>query len=225
MNMCGRYNLIHTQHLAKRFNVKQAPKDLKPNYNVAPGQQLPIIVNHGNGNEIEFAKWGLIPVWAKDVNIGYKMINARAETLEEKSTWKRPFHKQRCIVPASGFYEWRKFGKEKQPFCIHVPSADLVGFAGLYDIWKDAEGYPIISYTIITTTANKLVEPIHDRMPVILSPEAEDAWLDPAANDNIGFLEQLLRPYPHNQMNAYPISTEVNKPQNNNVEITQEVTL
>lgn len=215
IGMCGRYNIIHTNNLAKRFKVKKAPKDLKPNYNVAPGQQMPIIINQGAGNMIVMARWGLIPSWAKDANIGYKMINARAETLEEKATWKKPFHTQRCIVPASGFYEWRKVAKEKTPFCIHLPNTELIGFAGLYNVWKDPTGQPVTSYTIITTTANKLVEPIHDRMPVILAEDVEDAWLSPDSNDDIGLLESLLVPYPHKLMHTYEVDSAVSNAKNN----------
>jgi putative SOS response-associated peptidase YedK len=221
--MCGRYTLKDPKLLKRRFSIHGKIPEIKPNYNTAPGQIMPVIVNHGEGNVIEMMRWGLIPVWAKDDKIGYKMINARAETLDEKPTWKRPLKSQRCIIPASGFYEWQKHGSTKQPFYIHLPDSELMGFAGLFDTWHDPAGNEVRSYSIITTTPNSLMKPIHDRMPAILHQSAEDSWIDPAADGNTGYLESLLRPYTAKDMDAYEVSDEVNKPQNNRLDVMLEL--
>lgn len=224
--MCGRYTLVNgKKKLITRFEVKKKPsQEIISNYNVAPSQIMPVIVNHGKGNVIEFMRWGLIPVWAKDSKIGYSMINAKAETLSEKPTWKRPLKSQRCLVPATGFYEWQQTSKGKVPFYIHEKETDLFAFAGLYDEWTDkSSGEVIRSYSIITTTPNQLMKPIHDRMPVILDQRAENDWIDPKADENIGFLEHLLRPYPAKEMEAYIVSTEVNTPKNNKPDLIVKV--
>lgn len=223
--MCGRYTLVSGKaKLITRFGVQGKPAgEIKPNYNIAPGQTMPVITNSGKGNQLELMRWGLIPVWAKDPAIGYKMINARAETLAEKPTWKRPFKSQRCLVPASGFYEWRRDGSTKTPYYIHLTGEDTFAFAGLYDEWTDkSSGEVIRSYSIITTNPNGVVKPIHDRMPVILEPSQEDDWLSPKSNDDIGFLEHLLKPYSDKSMDAYTVSTEVNSAKHNSAELIEQ---
>ncbi len=157
-------------------------------------------------------KWGLIPFWAKDASIGYKMINARMETLTQKPSFKTAFIKRRCLVPADGYYEWSKTGtaKNKQPFRIVLKSRGLFAFAGLWDEWKNEEGEKIQSYTIITTEADSQVAKIHPRMPVILRPENEDKWIDPALKD-VETIEKLLRPYPSNLMEMYEVSPLVGR--------------
>lgn len=224
--MCGRYTLISGKaKLITRFGVAGKPAgEIKPNYNIAPGQTMPVITNSGEGNQLELMRWGLIPVWAKDMSIGYKMINARAETLADKPTWKRPFKSQRCLVPASGFYEWQKSGKEKTPYYIHLKDQELFAFAGLYDSWTDhSTGEVIHSYSIITTNPNPLMRPIHDRMPAILDKSKENDWLNPDANEDVGFLEDLLTQYKASDMEAYTVSSDVNSAKHNTAELILKV--
>ena len=215
--MCGTYTIIPGDKFHERFNLVNRLDVLKPHYNVKPGYMMPVI----SGKMLSLMKWGLIPSWAKDPAIGYKMINARAETIMEKASFSKPFTKQRCLVPASGFYEWQKTGKEKLPFYIRLKSDDLFTFAGLYDIWQDAEGKEISSYTIITTEPNPLVAPIHNRMPVILEREFEEKWLKEPAEMNK--LISLLKPFPENKMEAYPVSRAVNYGENDGDELVKPV--
>src|SRR3989338_1574904 len=188
--MCGSYSIVPGDKFYQRFNISQALDSLKSNYNVKPGYMMPVIT----GKMLSLMKWGLIPSWAKDPSIGYKMINARAESVMEKPSFRKPFAKQRCLIPASGFYEWQKAGIEKLPFFIRLKSVDLFSFAGLYDIWKDARGKEISSYTIITTGPNELIAPIHNRMPVILEKESEEKWLEESAD--MSKLIGMLKPFP-----------------------------
>ena len=214
--MCGRYTIAEPDKIASRFRaVIDAPqlKALRPNYNAAPSQTLPVIIEHEGKNHVELMRWGLVPVWAKDPKIGYRMINARAETLDEKSTWKRLVHKKRCIVPVSGFYEWQKRGNTKQPYYIRATGDGLIGLAGLYDVWHSPEGDEVMSYTIITTDANPAMRPIHDRMPAILHDEDEALWLDGNMQD-FGELVPLLKPYDE-ALKIYPVSTAVNAVEHN----------
>jgi putative SOS response-associated peptidase YedK len=154
-------------------------------------------------------RWGLIPSWAKEAAIGDKLINARGETVAEKPSFRGPFRRTRCLVPASGFYEWQKTASGKVPHFIHLVDDDLFAMAGLYDVWHDPAGEDVRSYTIITTGANAMMAPIHQRMPVILRREDEETWLDPDAPTEV--LQTLLRPY-DGAMDAYPVSTRVNRP-------------
>lgn len=221
---CGRYTLVMGQQkLEKRFGTKnKLAKPIKSNYNTSPTQQMPVITNHGEGNEIEIMSWGFRPVWAQDISSAYKFFNARAETLAEKPMWKKSFATKRCLVPASGFYEWRKDGKEKTPYYIHLKDQELFAFAGLYDSWTDKKtGEVHKSYTIITTNPNGLMRPIHDRMPVILDKCKEDDWLNPDANEDIGFLEHLLKPFSAKDMSAYTVSSEVNSAKHNSAELIE----
>lgn len=207
--MCGRYTLVPTEHFATRFAVQSLPEELEPRYNIAPTQVLPVITRN-SPNRVELMRWGLIPSWAKDVSIGNKMINARAETVAEKPSFKRALASRRCLVPCSGFYEWRRDDKSKVPYFIFVRNTPLFAFAGLYELWKDAAGNLLRSYTIITTTPNELMENIHNRMPVILRPEDEDVWLD--AEADLGHVISLLEPFPADRMDYYRVSTAVNSP-------------
>lgn len=215
--MCGRYAVIETQKLNDRFRTNSNLPLLKPTYNAAPGQELPVVVNQGN-NALSLMKWGLVPFWAKDPAIGYKMINARSETLKDKPSFRKALISQRCLIPASGFYEWQKQGSTKIPFYIRIPNSPLFAMAGLYDIWKDTSGRELKTYTIITTEPNSLLAPIHNRMPVILEKEKEEIWLNPNQPD-VNMLLSLLKPYPQKDMEAYPVSLLVNKPENNYQEL------
>jgi putative SOS response-associated peptidase YedK len=159
-------------------------------------------------------RWGLIPSWAKDMSVGSKMINARAETISEKPSYRNAFKKRRCLVVADGFYEWQSFSGAKRPIYIRFKSGRPFGFAGLYEIWNSPEGEEITTCTIITTQANELMRPIHERMPVIIPKEKEELWLDPKTEEQ-SLLFSLLKPYPADQMEAYPVSKKVNSPKNN----------
>ncbi len=192
--MCGRYTLVKTGEVERRFQASQGTLDLEPRYNVAPGQELPVVVRH-SPNSLEVMRWGLVPFWAKDPKIGYKMINARAEGIEQKPAFRKPFKTQRCLIPATGFYEWQKEGRNRQPIYFGLKNGDLFAFAGLYDINYDQAGNKLKTYTIITTTANEVVGPVHDRMPVILRPEDESTWLDPEL-EAPEVLLKLLAPFP-----------------------------
>ena len=216
--MCGRYVLTHPEQLQQRFAVAQLPLDLSPQYNVAPGQTLPVVVAGAAGNAVALMRWGLIPAWAKDPKIGSRTINARAEGLADKPSFRTPLRRQRCLVPASGFYEWQKAGTTKTPSFIQLTSGELFGFAGLWDRWHDPSGQEVQTYTIVTTAPNALVAPIHHRMPAILPRDAEAAWLDPDTHD-AGVLTALLRPYPAEQLEAYPVSPAVNSIANTGAEL------
>ncbi len=219
--MCGRYALVKTREVAERFGVQQSNFEVDARYNVAPGQNLPIVTRH-SPKQLEEMRWGLVPFWAKDTKIGYQMINARSEGIEDKPAFRRPLRQQRCIVPANGFYEWEKVGKIKVPHYFKLLNDQLFGFAGLYDIYTDAEGNKLKSYTIITTEANEMVAPIHNRMPVILSPKNEEIWLNPDLHDPAELLP-LLKPYPVELMESYIVSTLVNKPQNDSPQLLERV--
>jgi putative SOS response-associated peptidase YedK len=186
------------------------PQILAPRYNVAPTQSV-IVVNDTGKRQIVSMRWGLIPSWAKDLSIGNRMINARAETLAEKSAFRNALKKRRCIIPADGFYEWQKLGKVKQPIRIVLKSREPFGFAGLWERWQSPDGAEMLSCTIITTEANELLKSVHDRMPVILTRDAEAKWLDPKVQEPDKLLP-LLKQFPSDQMEFYPLSREVNSP-------------
>lgn len=170
-----------------------------------------------NKREFQRLRWGLIPSWAKDPAIASKLINARAETLAEKPSFRSAFKQRRCLVVADGFFEWQKQQGKKQPFYFRLQHSQPFGFAGLWEKWRTPAGEEITSCTIVTTAANELLQPIHDRMPVILAPQDYDLWLDPQEQKPQA-LQHLLSPYPASQMTAYPVSTLVNSPKHNNPE-------
>jgi putative SOS response-associated peptidase YedK len=209
--MCGRFTLtVDEDTILIRFNsIKVIDIEHKKRYNIAPTQSVLAIVNDGEQNRLGRLRWGLIPSWAKDMKIGYKMINARAETLAEKPAFKHAFRRQRCIIPADGFYEWKQSGKEKQPFRIKLKSDEVFGFAGLWDRWQSPDGTVIHTCTIVTTQANDLLADLHHRMPVILRKEDEKLWLDRKVEDP-HVLQDLLQPYPADEMEVYPVSSQVN---------------
>jgi len=218
--MCGRYGFVPGENFYNRFEIHNRLDNLEPHYNIAPGQLVPVITR-SSPNQVILMKWGLIPHWAKDPRIGYKMINARAETLNEKPTFKYSLKNHRCLIPTSGFYEWKHIGEDKIPFYIRLKGKDMFAFAGLYDIWKDAEGYPLKTFTIITTSPNEFMSTIHHRMPVILTEEAEDIWLDQSLTD-IDKLLALLTPTTA-EMESIKVSKLVNNPNNDSPEIIKPV--
>jgi putative SOS response-associated peptidase YedK len=211
--MCGRFTLTkNLKELAERFSasVSSESTPTAPRYNIAPTQNV-IVVSDDGQRHLQQMRWGLIPSWAKDPAIGNRMINARAETLSEKPSFRAALKKRRCIIPADGFYEWQKLGKVKQPVHIVLKSREPFGFAGLWEHWKSPEGEEILTCTIITTEANELLKTVHDRMPVILTREAEGMWLDPKIQEPEQLLP-LLKQYPPEAMEHYPVSRQVNSP-------------
>lgn len=208
--MCGRYTLTASmQTIAETFGVP-ASLETKARYNVAPTQQVVTIMRNGT-DHLAMLQWGLIPSWAKDESIGAKMINARAETLAEKPSFKRLLRSRRCLIVADGFYEWKKEYGGKTPMYITMKDGQPFAFAGLWDSWKGQDGQPVRTCTIITTTPNDLVSTIHDRMPAILLPSARDTWLDTDIQDEQALLP-MLAPYPPDRMAARQVSRMVNSP-------------
>jgi putative SOS response-associated peptidase YedK len=209
--MCGRFQLsVKGKQISERFNVEVFDEFYRPNYNAAPGQKLPLITNEAK-HELSYFKWGLIPFWAKDPRIGYKLINTRSETIQEKPSFRNAFARRRCLIPANGFYEWTK-DPDKTPYRIFLKSEDLFAMAGIWEVWKDGEGKPVHTFSVITTTPNTLMQKIHDRMPVILPRELEMAWL---RENDTGVLKSMLRPFDEKLMACYPVSKRVNTPANN----------
>jgi len=210
--MCGRYSLIFIDDLGKRFRIFDPTLGIRSHFNIAPSQMMPVIVQQHEQVEMVMMQWGLIPHWVKDPKKLMHPINAKAETLAEKPMFSGLLKNKRCLVPASGFYEWRKDGKRKIPYYIHLKESPLFAIAGLYDVWYDAFNMAHLTYTIITTDANDLVAPLHDRMPVILKQEDENRWLatDAPSSDE---MKKILGPYPPGEMDAYPVSSRVNSPE------------
>lgn len=218
--MCGRYTLFLQGKLKERYQASNE-LELRANYNVAPGQIMPVITRN-SPNKIELMKWGLVPSWAKDPKIGYKMINARGETVAEKPSFRSALKKRRCLVPSTGFYEWKREGDVKTAMLIKCLDQEIFSMAGLYEHWQDDHGNELMTYTIITTSPNKLMESIHDRMPVILGKDQEEEWLNPDVEDPAQ-LQRLLNPYDTKVMEAYPVSSDVNSPRNNVAQLVERV--
>lgn len=207
--MCGRFSLTKDESaLEARFGAKYYSKDLIKRYNVAPSQ-LALVLASNKPTEFQFFKWGLVPSWAKDPTIGHKMINARVESLAEKPSFKNIMNRKRCLVITDGFYEWRQVNGKKKPLRITLRDESLFAMAGLWDEWIDPiSKNPTFTFTIITVPANGLIAPIHDRMPAILPSDMEHDWLE------LKNIPQLDQPYPESQMKLYPVSDQLNSPQN-----------
>ena len=216
--MCGRFSFSPLSKVIEdRFDVK-VDSNYKPRFNCAPSQNLAVISNL-DPVSLSYFRWGLIPFWARDPKIGYRMINAKAETITEKPSYKNAFRRKRCLVLSDGFFEWKKVGeKEKIPYRILLKEESLFSMAGIWDSWKNEEGEFINSFSIITTGPNDLMKNIHDRMPVILHPADESKWLGDTAPD---VLLEFLRPFPAEKMTAYPVSKLVNSPVNDRPEILE----
>ncbi len=215
--MCGRYSLEFDEEFYTRYKVSNKPL-IKTNYNVAPGQTMPVVLAHSS-NAVVFMLWGLIPFWEEKKEKPHGLINMRDDTILKKKWAHTYIQSQRCLVPATGFYEWKKTNKEKHPFYFHLKNKSYYSFAGVYSEWMDPlKNNPIRSYAIITTTANSLMEPIHNRMPVILKQEDEDRWLSHDL-DEYEDIKQLLKPYSDTEMETYPVSIRVNSPLYNNKEM------
>jgi putative SOS response-associated peptidase YedK len=230
--MCGRYTIVaQPDDLEDRFGAT-ADRSLEPRYNAAPGQELPVVTNDAP-DTISHLQWGLIPAWADDPAIGNSLINARAETVDEKRSFGDAYECRRCLVPADGFYEWAETDAGKQPYRVTLDNGEPFALAGLWERWQppqkqtgldefgdgdpDSEADPIETFTIVTTEPNAVIEPLHDRMAVVLSPDGEGRWLD--SDDG----KDLLEPYPAAEMRAYPVSTAVNDPRNDSPGLVEEV--
>lgn len=224
--MCGRFALYADyEALLERFDVEEAALEqelYEKNYNVAPSQQIAAVINDGKRNRLGTFRWGLIPSWAKDQKIGYKMINARGETAADKPSFRTAFKKKRCLIPATAFYEWKKAEGGKTPMLIHLESDELFAFAGLWESWEAPNGDVVHSCTILTTQPNALMAGIHDRMPVILSKGDERVWLDPNIQDP-ELLNALIKPYQAEELEAYEVSDAVNSPKNNGQELIRKI--
>lgn len=224
--MCGRYSLFADySSLLERFDIEEVSIDeseYTPSYNIAPTHQVLAVVNDGTKNRLGMLRWGLIPPWAKDEKIGSKMINARAETAAEKPSFRNAFKKKRCLIIADSFYEWRRTDDQKTPMRIKLKSGEPFAFAGLWESWKSPEGKIISTCSILTTKPNDLMATIHDRMPVVLSKDAEKVWLDPKVDDP-EVLGKLLKPFDASEMEAYEVSSAVNSPKNNGPELIDKV--
>jgi len=217
--MCGRFTLTVSPATLSGLFKAEWSSPFKPRYNIAPTQQSPVvrISPADNSLHIDLLKWGLIPSWAKDASIGNHMINARSETVDQKPSFRTALKHRRCIVPASGFYEWQEVGGKKHPLYIKLKDSSLMMFAGIWDHWKNPDGEVIESFSILTTVTNELIQPLHDRMPVILTPEDKDIWLDTQVADPEQ-LKLLFQPYQSDLMEMYQISDLVNSPRNDNPE-------
>lgn len=215
--MCGRFSLTTNEAiLNERFSLAGGSEPYVARYNCAPTQKLAVIINE-EPRRLRFFRWGLIPFWAKDEKIGSKLINARAEGIDEKPSYRNAFRIRRCLVPADGFYEWKN-ENGKTPYRITLKNNILFALAGIWETWKNPEGKSVNTFSIITTQANELMRPIHDRMPVILPLEMEGRWLTEQINSKVDeeLLKSLLIPFPSDQMQAYEVSKLVNSPRNDN---------
>ena len=219
--MCGRYTItLEPAFFQQELALGKIPSEWKPRYNVAPTQNVPSVRN-AETRDVEMLRWGLIPHWAKDTSIGYKLINARSETLREKPSFRDAFHKRRCLVLADGFYEWQKSskdGRQKVPYRFTLKDEKPFAFAGLWELWRSGKDEEVLSCTIITCAANAVVSAIHNRMPVMLDKDTCWRWLAPQSVDE---LAELLKPYPAEKMRAYPVSTRLNNPNEDDLQLIQ----
>ncbi|NNF51764.1 MAG: SOS response-associated peptidase [Gammaproteobacteria bacterium] len=214
--MCGRYAFyLPHEAMVRLFDLADDAPEVAPRYNIAPSNFVPVIRHDKQAErKLGMLHWGLVPHWAKDKKIGYRMINARSETVREKPSFRNAFRRRRCLVPVSGFYEWKKTGESKTPYFISMSDAEGFAFAGLWERWhENDDADPLDSVTICTTEANVHIAEIHQRMPVILKPGDYDAWLS-RENSGDDVTYALLKPWPRDNLQAWPVSTAVNRPQN-----------
>lgn len=224
--MCGRYSLsTDPQTIADFFGLDDPPR-IEPRYNIAPSQPIASIYlpNADASRQLAFFQWGLVPFWAKDPSIGQRMINARSESAARKPAYRAAMRYRRCIVPATGFYEWQKRGSRKQPLFITLHDEPLMGLAGLWETWQSPDGSELDTCTILTCQPNDFMAQIHNRMPVILPREQYDAWLDPQMQDG-GQAADLLQPYPADAMAAFEVSSRVNSPKNDDPSLIESTGL
>jgi len=220
--MCGRFTLnLSPDQLAEIFGIQAST--IPPRYNIAPSQQIAAIRNFSGENHLDLIRWGLVPSWADDISIGYKLINARSETVFEKNSFKRAIRTRRCLIPASGFYEWMRTDTTKTPVYVTMADNRPMAFAGIWEQWKAPDHSVLETCAILTTAANRVMEGIHDRMPVILHPQEYSLWLDREVSEP-ETLKQLFKPYPADVMKACQVSTQVNNPNNDSEECITELT-
>jgi putative SOS response-associated peptidase YedK len=218
--MCGRYTITATPEVLRAlFGYTEQP-NFPPRYNIAPTQPIPIVRLVDGKRNFALVRWGLLPSWVKDPKKFTLLINARGESAAEKPAFRAAMKRRRCLIPADGFYEWQASGARKQPYYIHKKSGEPFAFAGLWETWTGPNGEELETAAIVTTAANKTLAPIHDRMPVILAPDAFDLWLD-AANVDPMTASALIHPAPENWLEAYPISTDVNRVANDNPKLLE----
>jgi putative SOS response-associated peptidase YedK len=224
--MCGRYRLSRRkQEVEEYFDVCSEAEEWNPFYNIAPTRLVPVIRQHPREphRDLSLLRWGLIPSWSKETSAGASTINARSETAASLPAYREPLRFRRCLVPADGFYEWKRTAAGKQPYCFEVSHGELFAFAGVWDGWRGPDNQWIRSFSILTTAANTLTAPIHDRMPVIVAKENYDLWLDPEVTD-VRVASDLLRPYNAAGMRCYPVSERVNHVQNDDAECAKPIT-
>ncbi len=230
--MCGRFGLLHTwEEMFESYSLISPPLNFAPRFNIAPSQPIVVVraSREAGGNTAGFLQWGLVPSWSKEISLGAKMINARAETVADKPAFRAAFRRRRCLIPASGFYEWQKQScGPKQPFWIAAADGGLLSFAGLWESWTSPAGDELQTCTIITTEANDALAPIHARMPVILEPADFDAWLDVGSDGGddgtaLSAVQDLLRPAADETTAARPVSTRVNNVRNDDARLIEPV--
>jgi len=224
--MCGRFSLSSDAEVLQQIFELMGPPPVQPRYNIAPGQPIAAVrvdeaASEGQRHFVHLV-WGLIPPWARDPSIGNRMINARSETLSDKASYRNAFRRRRCLVPADGFYEWQKQAGGKQPHFVRMADGSPFAMAGLWERWQSPDGSELDSCTIVTTAANELMAPIHDRMPVILDTAGCALWLE-HRNDATEHVADLLRPFPADKMTAYPVSRLVNSPQNDSPQCIEPI--
>jgi putative SOS response-associated peptidase YedK len=218
--MCGRYRLSRRkQIIEEHFDAVSSDEDWTPRYNVSPTQPVPVIRQHPKEpvRKLSLMRWGLIPSWSKNSSGAARMLNARSETADTKPAFRDALKSRRCLIPADGFYEWKRDLKTKQPYCFVVNEGELFAFAGLWDRWKDAAGKWLETCSILTTTPNSVTAPIHDRMPVILDPDSYEMWLDPGMT-NVAAASDLLKPFDARQMQCFPVSGRINRVANDDAD-------
>lgn len=219
--MSSRYTLFQLDQIRERFQIEASlPDGLKKRYNIAPGQTAPVIVERSRQPVLEMMKWGFVPLYAKDTNsiFRYRTFSARSENIFDKATWKEAIRSRRCLVPSNGFYEWRLTPSGKQPFFIRPKDQGLFAMAGIYSSWQDPDGMEWSTYSIVTTPSNKEMQSIHDRMPVILHPNDEAIWLDPAISD-AGILYDFMRAYPNDSLLLNEVGPAVNSVKVDNAQL------
>jgi putative SOS response-associated peptidase YedK len=219
--MCGRFTIAPLVDLFDRFHVQERVPLPLPKYNVAPSQEVPVVTRDGN-NRVVLMQWGLVPSWTKDLKAARKPINARAETLAERPTFRDSLRYHRCLVPATGFYEWKKEGATRVPYYLRLRTGGLFAMAGLFDAWRHPFGGELRTFTIITPVPNRTVSPYHDRMPAILREHDEERWLQPGPLDP-ATLAAILAPIPDGTLEAYRVSPRVNSPSNDGPDLVTPV--
>jgi putative SOS response-associated peptidase YedK len=218
--MCGRYTIIASPEVLRALFAYLEQPNFPPRYNVAPTQPIPIVRLIDSKRHFALVRWGLLPSWVKDLKKFTLLINARGETVAEKPAFRAAMKRRRCLIPADGFYEWKAAGPRKQPYYIRMKTGEPFAFAGLWETWMGPNGEELETATIVTTKANRTLAPIYDRMPVIVPPNAFDLWLDSANVDPVA-ASALIAPAPENLLEAYPISTDVNRVANDNPKLLE----